>query len=189
MQKYTITISGIAVTVKKYSVSKSMRIIVHPGGQVTATCPLRARKSDIENFIALNCAWITSMQKKSVSLPPESKNLRVPVEVLKQQAKNYVPERLLFWARLNGLKYKTLTIGSAKTKWGSCSRDGRIRISCFVMLLTKEQIDYVLLHELCHLIHFNHSVAFHKKLDEMLPNHNEKELVKEIKKVSIYNQK
>ena len=189
MQKYTITISGIAVTVKKYSVSKSMRIIVHPGGQVTATCPLRARKSDIENFIALNCAWITSMQKKSVSLPPESKNLRVPVEVLKQQAKTYVPERLLFWARLNGLKYKTLTIGSAKTKWGSCSRDGRIRISCFVMLLTKEQIDYVLLHELCHLIHFNHSAAFHERLNQMLPGHNEKQLVKEIRKISIPRRK
>ena len=189
MQKYVITVSGIAVTVKKYAVSKSMKIIVHRNGTVTATCPLRARKSDVENFIALNCSWITSVQKKNVSLPHENSQIELPVEELKKKAEAYIPERLLELARINGLKYKSLTIGSAKTKWGSCSRDGRIRISCFVMILTKEQIDYVLLHELCHLIHFNHSAAFHKKLDEMLPGHNEKELVREIKKVSIYNQK
>ena len=191
MQKYALKYGAVSLTVKKFPTSRRMRLIVHKDGSVVLTCPKRSREKEIEKFIEINYAWITETVKKSVSLSPQN-NPSMPqedTESLKLKAREYIPQRLEELARLNGLTYKELSIGSAKTKWGSCSRDGRIRISCFVMLLTKEQIDYVLLHELCHLIHFNHSAAFHRKLDEMLPGHNEKEIVREIKKITLYNQK
>jgi len=109
-------------------------------------------------------------------------------KALKSEALEYVPKRIQQLAVQNNLHFSELSIGSAVSRWGCCSNKGKIIISCYVMLLRDELIDYVLLHELCHLVHFNHSAAFHKKLNEMLPCHNEQQLVNEIKKISIYNQ-
>lgn len=183
MQKFYLSYNDIVITVKKISTSKRMRIIIHNDGTITLTCPIRVSRKEIEKFVEINYNWIVETTKKNVSLQQESFSVfsNCDIERLKKEAMEYIPKRLDELAQINNLQYKELTIGSAKTKWGSCTRDGRIRISCFVMLLKKELIDYVLLHELCHLIHFNHSALFHKKLNEMLAFHNEKELVKEIR--------
>lgn len=190
MLKYVLKYKDLSLTVKKYPVSKRMRLIVHRNGSVTLTCHTRTSKKEIEKFIEINYLWILETVKKNVYLQP----VREPFESydikdLKKKAALYIPERLGMLARLHNLEYTELSIGSASTKWGSCSRDKRIRISCYVMLLNKEQIDYVLLHELCHLIHFNHSAAFHERLNQMLPGHNEKQLVREIRKISIPRRK
>lgn len=107
------------------------------------------------------------------------------IRALRMEAGDYVPARIKLLADRNALKFKGVQIGTATSRWGCCSMGGRIIISCFVMLLPDELIDLVLLHELCHLVHFNHSPAFHKKLNSMLDNHNEDELNKQLKNFRI----
>lgn len=186
MGSFVLEYRDLTLTVKRYRASRCIRAIVRRDGVVTLTCHTLTSKKDIEKFIKINYAWIVEALKKNVSLQSEKDAFSgCDVEELKRKAEAYVPERILYLAKLNGLQFKEISIGKARTKWGSCSRDGRIRISCYVMILREELIDYVLLHELCHLVHFNHSAAFHKKLEAMLPSHNEKLLVDEIKKISI----
>ncbi len=190
MLKYVLKYKDLSLTVKKYSVSRCLRVIVHRDGSVTLTCHTRTSKKEIEKFIEINYLWILETVKKSVYLQPVRESFEgLDVTELKKKAALYIPKRLKELARLHNLEFREVTIGSATTKWGSCSRDKRIRISCYVMLLEEKLIDYVLLHELCHLIHFNHSAAFHETLNQMLPEHNEKQLVKEIRKLSIPKQK
>ena len=190
MLKYVLKYKDLSLTIKKYPVSRRMRVIVHGNGTITLTCHTQTSKNEIEKFIEINYQWIAETVKKSVYLQPVQNPFEgVDVAELKKKTALYVPKRLKELALLHNLEYKEVTIGSATTKWGSCSRDKRIRISCYVMLLREELIDYVLLHELCHLIHFNHSAAFHETLNKMLPSGNEKQLVKEIRQVSIPKQK
>lgn len=57
-----------------------------------------------------------------------------------------------------------------KTRWGSCSSRGRINLNLKLIMTPPECLRYVLLHELCHLIHFNHSKAFYRLMDENMPD-------------------
>ncbi len=111
------------------------------------------------------------------------------VMALKSESAEYLPKRLQELAMANGLTYKSLAITSTTTRWGSCSNRKDIRISCFVMILPDELIDLVLLHELAHTVHMNHSAVFHAKVNSMLPLHNEKELEKKIKNYRIVKPK
>lgn len=106
-------------------------------------------------------------------------------KALKSEANNYLPLRIKNLAIQNGLQYSMLTITSTTSKWGSCDNRKRIRISCFVMTLTDELIDLILLHELAHTIHMNHSAKFHNLLNAMLPQHNEHELNQKLKNYRI----
>ena len=60
-----------------------------------------------------------------------------------------------------GLKYAKLTIRASRTKWGSCSGRNTISLSLFLMTLPEHLRDYVIVHELCHTVHHNHSPRFH----------------------------
>lgn len=75
------------------------------------------------------------------------------------EAKNYLPERVKEISQETGLKYSSLLINSAKTHWGSCTAD-RIHLSCLLMAASPDTIDYVIIHELAHTVHHNHSKNF-----------------------------
>ncbi|MCQ2251609.1 MAG: M48 family metallopeptidase [Bacteroidales bacterium] len=107
------------------------------------------------------------------------------VMALKKEAAEHLPERLRELASANNLSYRSLSITSTRTRWGSCNMGKDIRISCFVMMLTDELIDLVLLHELAHTVYMNHGEAFHLKLNSMLPLHNERELDKKLRNYNI----
>ena len=76
-------------------------------------------------------------------------------------------------ARL-GVPYPTLAIRPLATRWGSCSRAGAITLNLRLIQAPPQCIDYVILHELCHLKEHNHSKGFYALLDRVLPDWRER---------------
>ncbi len=77
-----------------------------------------------------------------------------------QQAEVRWPERLVYWSGVTGLQPQSLKIRPYKSRWGACTRDGRISLNTLLLPAPREVLDYVIIHELCHLMHLNHSPAF-----------------------------
>ena len=94
---------------------------------------------------------------------------------LKAIAAERLPDRLSFWAARMGLSPASVKITSAKSRFGSCSSRGSICFSCFLMLYPAEAIDYVIVHELAHLRHMNHSAAFYRLVEAYLPDYRRRE--------------
>ena len=81
-------------------------------------------------------------------------------------------------------RYGRVTIRASRTKWGCCTGDNNLSLSLFLMTLPPHLRDFVLLHELCHTVHHDHSPHFHALLDR-LTGGNEKLLSRELRSHSI----
>jgi predicted metal-dependent hydrolase len=82
----------------------------------------------------------------------------------------YLKERAEYFSELMGLQYNVLKYRKMKSRWGSCSSRKDITFNTHLMKLDKELIDYVVVHELAHLMHMNHSKKFHALVEQYLPN-------------------
>ena len=88
----------------------------------------------------------------------------------RQQAKKIIQDRVDFFVQQYGFQYQGLKITSARTRWGSCSARGALNFSWRLILAPLEQVDYVVVHELVHTIHHNHSQKFWKALEKVMPD-------------------
>lgn len=92
---------------------------------------------------------------------------KVIEEALRRNAKIILPPRLYMFSVLHHLPYRSVKINSSSGRWGSCSAQGNINLSYYLMLLPRHLIDYVLLHELAHTREMNHGERFWALLDRL----------------------
>ncbi len=85
----------------------------------------------------------------------------------RKRVKERLIPRLLNMAKERSLSLNNVKVSSAKGRWGSCSSTGNINLSLYLVLLPRHLQDYVLQHELTHLIEMNHSPRFWARLDEV----------------------
>ncbi len=92
-------------------------------------------------------------------------------KALKKDAKAYLTPRINFLAKQSGFEFDRLRFSHNSTNWGSCSPSKTISLNISLMKLPNELIDYVIIHELCHLKHMNHSPAFWSLVESFLPDY------------------
>lgn len=109
---------------------------------------------------------------------------RLTAEFYKAEAEAYLSERVREISEETGLKYSSLLINSAKTHWGSCTAD-RIHLSCLLMAASPDTIDYVIIHELAHTVHHNHSERFYALVAQHCPDYKARR--KELKSLIYFN--
>ncbi|SDN68186.1 hypothetical protein SAMN04487897_10466 [Paenibacillus sp. yr247] len=89
--------------------------------------------------------------------------------------KKIVGERIKKYQTQLKVKPKTIEVDESRTKWGSCSSDKKITFNYRLAMAPIEVIDYVIIHELCHLIHMNHDRSFWRRVGSIMPDYKEKE--------------
>ncbi|MDO4683699.1 MAG: SprT family zinc-dependent metalloprotease [Lautropia sp.] len=92
---------------------------------------------------------------------------------LKQQALHTFNERLLPFTQALGRSPRAVSLSSARTRWGSCARNGDIRLNWRLIQFAPELIDYVIVHELAHLIEMNHSPRFWAQVAALMPDYRQ----------------
>ncbi|WP_070001171.1 M48 family metallopeptidase [Cellulosilyticum sp. I15G10I2] len=89
--------------------------------------------------------------------------------------KDVVAKRIKIYEKQLGVKPKTVEITESKTHWGSCSSDKRITFNYRLAMAPVEVIDYVIVHELCHLMHMNHDRSFWRRVGSIIPDYKKKQ--------------
>lgn len=92
-------------------------------------------------------------------------------EFYKKKAGEVIHDRLQFFNEHYGLRYGRVTFRNQKTRWGSCSSAKNLNFNWRLMMAPIEIIDYVVVHELCHLKHMNHSTSFWALVSETVPEY------------------
>lgn len=88
-----------------------------------------------------------------------------------KDAKNIIEKRLKLYQVHFKVKYRKITIDDSHNKWGSCNSDHNLTFNWKLLLFPIEVIDYVVVHELCHLVHMNHDRSFWRLVGKIFPDY------------------
>lgn len=91
---------------------------------------------------------------------------------LAQKASKVIPKRVKYYASRMGVSYGKITIRNQKRRWGSCTTKGNLNFNCLLMLMPKEAMDAIVVHELCHRKEMNHSKRFYQEVHRVYPEYD-----------------
>lgn len=154
---------------------KTISLSVNDNLQAVVRAPYGVSEKSIKEFVESNSAWLEkAILKKQKQL--ERYNISDDEkEQLKALAKQVIPERVEYYSRLMNLYPTDVKITSAKKRFGSCNGKNSLCFSYFLMKYPAEAIDYVVVHELAHIKHHNHSKDFYSLIAQYLPDYKKRE--------------
>ena len=167
----------------KYSVVRSRRksicIEIDRDLNIKVRAPLRMTDSQIQSFVDSRQNWIRShleiMQKRISNMSgeknPSTALTDADIKALSEQARIYMPSRVEHFAQIIDVTYGRITIRHQKTRWGSCSSRGTLSFNYRLIYGPAGPLDYVVVHELCHLTHMNHSKDFWNMVERIMPDY------------------
>ncbi len=151
---------------------KNLHLRVHPpAGAVSITAPVLMKQEVIEAFALARLSWIKKQQRKIQKYEYEPEPPRLDPKVLRARLERSVPDMVEHWENALGVKAKRVSFRAMNTRWGSCTPDdGTIRLSLSLGYKEYELIDYVVLHELIHLLEPSHNARFVGFMDLHMPD-------------------
>lgn len=167
MQRIVLHEQAGSILFQKKCRSRHIRISLRGDGSVRVSLPIRCSYSDADKFLCAKMDWVLSAQAKWQQRQTLRKTHGGHTEELRQNAKAILPPRTAQLAAMHGLSYQNVMVKNMHSRWGSCSAQNRLNFSIYLTLLPQALIDYVILHELCHTIHKNHSRSFWELLDQL----------------------
>ncbi|MDP2366466.1 MAG: SprT family zinc-dependent metalloprotease [Ignavibacteria bacterium] len=150
---------------------KQQTLFDENSGYCTKHHKLYLRKVDRKNISVriskekINIVYLMELNSNSIEVQIA---IRKGIErALKLESKQYLPDKVSNLTNKFGFNYNKLTLKKIKSRWGNCSRKKYINLSIHLMRLPDHLIDYVILHELVHTVHHDHSKRFWAMLDKV----------------------
>ena len=170
----------------KFSARKTVSIKITPSGDIEVFAPYKTPSDKIEEFLNLKQKWIVSHQTRIKSVLTANKEViekkkmylfgelvdytAVAYKNLIKTAKSYLNDRCLELSKTLNLPINGVKIKNFKSRWGSCDAVKNVSLNFKLIMLPKSTIDYVIIHELCHTVYFNHQKNFHNLLTKLTNN-------------------
>ena len=159
----------------KRSKRRTMALEVTREGQVILRAPQAMPQATIEVFAARQQGWV---EKQLARCRAHEAQLKAPDEAetarLRQAAAETIPARVAHYAQIMGLRPTGVKITSAQKRFGSCSARNSLCFSYLLLRYPPEAIDFVVVHELAHIVHKNHGPAFYRLIERVLPDYRER---------------
>lgn len=159
---------------------KSAAIKITADMKIVVFVPLYVSDNEIERMVISKSKWIDEhMLKVQSTIDERSKLEKITFEQVKEledQAVEYIPKRVKYYAEKENFIYNKITIKNLVSRWGSCSTKGNLNFNCLLMLTPDYVIDYIVVHELCHLREMNHSEKFWAEVEKIMPDYQRAEL-------------
>ncbi len=152
---------------------KTVSLQVTAEGMALVRAPLKMRKEGIEAFVLKNEAWLLKHMEKRMA-----KNERENVSEARKAelillAKDILPKKVEYFSKIMNVAPMSIKITDAKTRWGSCSSKGSVCFSWRIMLYPEKAMDYLVVHELSHIVHHDHSKEFWQTVERYMPDYKE----------------
>lgn len=154
---------------------KTVTIQIKEDGTVCVRAPYVMKNIEIKKLLKEKETWILrnlkNIEEKQVQCENTEKLSREELQQLAELALKVIPDKVQYYAGIMWVSYDKITIRNQKTRWGSCSEKGNLNFNCLLMLVPDEVVNYVVVHELCHLLEMNHSEEFWKQVEQVIPNY------------------
>ncbi len=153
--------------------ARRISIRVHPGGRASVTVPRGVTWSSVVRFMRTQADWVarTSEAMRLVAPRPSRAEARRAYLAHKEAARRLAYAAIARYAPAYGVAVKAVSVRDQASRWGSCSRDGRLSFNYRIALLPPRLADYIVVHELCHLLAFDHSTRFWALVARAIPEH------------------
>ncbi|MEG0767714.1 MAG: SprT family zinc-dependent metalloprotease [Clostridia bacterium] len=152
---------------------KTLALEVKPDLSLVVRAPAWVELDDIDRFVFGKAEWIakhTRQMEQRGTYAPEALT-QVEIDALCRAAREKLPERVRYYSQIMGVTPTRLTITHAKTRYGSCSARNALCFSYLLMCKPDDLIDYVVVHELAHIVQKNHGPAFYALIARWMPDY------------------
>ena len=171
---------GDVVLRQRWTTSR-ISLSVKPTGEVRLSYPRIVSTARALRFLEEKVEWVLQMRAKAAERSMQGGDYTLEqIEKMRREAKRALPAMVERLAHRHGFEYGRITIRATRSKWGCCTSRNNLSLSLFLMTLPPHLQEFVVLHELCHTVHHNHSVEFHALLNRVTGG-REKELNRQLK--------
>jgi len=170
---------------KRSARARKMRITVNCDASIVVTLPNIANENFAEKFLREKSDWIFKKVEyfKENKKPLERKHTKRDYLRNKEKARIIIMEKVKYFNKFYDFKFNKISIRNQKTRWGSCSKNRNLNFNYKLVYLPEKLVNYIVIHELCHLKEFNHSEKFWQIVSRLVPNY--KEARKELKRINL----
>ncbi|PCI30065.1 hypothetical protein COB55_00720 [Candidatus Wolfebacteria bacterium] len=169
-------------TLAEYEIRKSKRakrssLTLYPDGRLVATIPWFRTVLAATRLVQQQRDWIDRQLQKIVAKPAitlqaiTKHNRKFYVE----EARVLLEERVMYFSKSHDFYYGDINIKVMKSQWGSCSTKKNLNFNLKLVFLPRDLVDYIVVHELCHLKEMNHGKKFWDLVESILPDYEERE--------------
>jgi hypothetical protein len=174
MNKQELRVGDLIVHVTRKNMKNMYLRVKESNGIVEVSVPFRISERDIIRFVEERSEWIADAQArvKKVELSRQAEPVLVPFQEreMRQQLKRQLSELIAKWEPVMGVRANGFTIKKMKSRWGSCNvQTHHLNFNLKIAQLPPEQVEYVVVHELTHLLEASHSPRFWALMEHYLP--------------------